>query len=87
MGGYGDGSFAVSVFKDLEQSESEVLVEGLKSEVVEDEQGYFFDLVEGFDVRTVKFGGCDFFNKSVHVEVEGFVAHLAGVASECAGEE
>lgn len=87
MGGHGDGSFTVAVFEDLQQCEPEVLVEGLEAEVIKNEQWYFFDLVEGFDIRAIEFGGCDFLDKSVHVEVKGFIAHLAGVSAQCAGEE
>lgn len=80
MGGDNDGFFGVSIFEDLEQGEAEVLVEWLEAEVVKDEQGYFFDLVEDFDIRAVEFGGCDFFDEAVHVEIERFVAHLAGMS-------
>lgn len=87
MGSHGDGSFTVAVFEDLEQCEPEVLVEGLEAEVIEDEQWYFFDLVERFDIRAIKFSGSDFFDKSVHVEVKGFVTHLAGMSAQRTGEE
>ena len=87
MGSHGDGTFSVSVFEDLEQGKAKVLIEWLESEVVEDEQGYFFDLVEDFDIRAVEFGGSDFFDKAVHVEVKSFVSHLTGVSAKGAGEE
>lgn len=87
MGGDDDRFFGVSIFEDLEQGEAEVLVEWLEAEVVKDEQGYFFDLVEDFDIRAVEFGGCDFFDEAVHVEIECFVSHLAGMSAQGAGEE
>ena len=63
------------------------MVEGLQAEVVQDEQGCFFDLIEGSDIGSVEFGGGNFFNKAVHVEVKGFVAHLTGMSAEGASEE
>lgn len=60
--------------------------DGLKTEVVEDEQGGFCDPVEPLDDAAFGLGDGDLLAESVHVEVERAQAHRAGVVAQRAGQ-
>ena len=47
-----------------------------------DEQVGFLDLIKQFDKGSIQFGQGHFFNKSVHIQVQGFIPQQAGLVPE-----
>ena len=85
--GHDDGFPLVAVLEDLQQGKPRVVVERLKSEVIEDDEVILLDVVNHLQKTSVKFSERDALDELVHGEVLDAMAQEAGLAAESADEE
>ena len=82
-----DGLPLIAVLEDLQKGQPRVVVERLKSEVIEDDEVILLDVVDHLQKASVKFGERDALDELVHGEVLDAVAQEAGLAPERADQE